>query len=158
MTEVFKAARESGAVVDDEASTSSGRSSGRMYAGTGYRLGQTDHDHVVLHGPSSRNANRRNMPSRSEDDENEPIKLRLWKEGFSIDNGELRPFAVPENKQFMENIARGEIPDELHVHGMPVKIDLEDHRDENFTRIVCKTKPFTGKGHMLGRYFVNFIV
>ncbi len=31
-----------------------------------------------------------------------------------------------------------------------VHVDLEDHRNEEFTKAVVKPKPFSGKGHTLG--------
>lgn len=31
-----------------------------------------------------------------------------------------------------------------------VHVDLEDHRNEEFTKAAVKAKPFSGKGHTLG--------
>lgn len=43
-----------------------------------------------------------------------------------------------------------EIPQELRQGGGMVHVDLEDHRNEEFTKAVVKAKPFSGKGHTLG--------
>lgn len=43
-----------------------------------------------------------------------------------------------------------EIPHELRQGGAMVHVDLEDHRNEEFTKAVVKSKPFSGKGHTLG--------
>lgn len=73
--------------------TSRGRS---FFGGTGYRLGQSDNDHVVLPGA---NANR---PQQVE-----PTVLRLWRNGFTINDGELRLYEDPKNKEFLDHVARG---------------------------------------------------
>lgn len=43
-----------------------------------------------------------------------------------------------------------EIPHELRQGGSMVHVDLEDHRNEEYTKPVVKAKPFSGKGHTLG--------
>lgn len=40
-------------------------------------------------------------------------KLKLWKNGFSIDDGELRSYDTPENAEFLASVKRGEVPREL---------------------------------------------
>lgn len=38
---------------------------------------------------------------------------RLWQNGFSINDGELREYTDPQNSAFLSSIRRGEIPHEL---------------------------------------------
>lgn len=66
------------------------------FVGTGYRLGQTDSDHVVL--PDTR----ANRPQSID-----PVILRLWRQGFTINEGELRTYDEKRNKEFLECIAKG---------------------------------------------------
>lgn len=35
------------------------------------------------------------------------VVLKLWKTGFSLDNGELRNYSDPGNANFLEAIRRG---------------------------------------------------
>lgn len=35
------------------------------------------------------------------------VTLKLWKEGFSIDNGPLREYSDPASKDFLDNVRRG---------------------------------------------------
>ncbi|CAH6777120.1 Nsfl1c [Phodopus roborovskii] len=80
------------------------------------------------------------------------VVLKLWKTGFSLDNGELRSYQDPSNAQFLESIRRGEVPAELRrlAHGGQVNLDMEDHRDEDFVKPKGAFKAFTGEGQKLG--------
>ena len=40
------------------------------------------------------------------------IKLTLYKNGFTINDGEFRDKNLPQNKKFMEDVEKGEIPRE----------------------------------------------
>ncbi|XP_029362220.1 NSFL1 cofactor p47 isoform X2 [Echeneis naucrates] len=80
------------------------------------------------------------------------VVLKLWKTGFSLDNGELRNYNDPGNANFLEAIRRGEIPLELRQRsrGGQVNLDMEDHRDEDFTKPKMAFKAFEGEGQKLG--------
>uniref|UniRef100_A0A8L2Q670 NSFL1 cofactor p47 n=1 Tax=Rattus norvegicus TaxID=10116 RepID=A0A8L2Q670_RAT len=80
------------------------------------------------------------------------VVLKLWKTGFSLDNGDLRSYQDPSNAQFLESIRRGEVPAELRrlAHGGQVNLDMEDHRDEDFVKPKGAFKAFTGEGQKLG--------
>ena len=60
--------------------------------------------------------------------------LKLWKNGFTVDDGPLRKFDDPANKEFLEAIRRGEPPRELlrQAEGAEVHLDMQDHRDEDY--------------------------
>lgn len=81
------------------------------------------------------------------------ITLKLWQDGFTINDRQLRPYNDPANREFLDAIKRGEIPMELRqeVQDAEIHLDMEDHRHENYTPPKVKVKAFTGKGHMLGR-------
>lgn len=158
VSEIFRSAQESGAaeMVDPLAPPSEGgrpvaSGSGRSFGGGGgYRLGQTENDHVRLVPPGGSTESVGGRPRRPTNIE--PVVLKLWRQGFSINDGELRSYEEQANKDFLESIMKGEIPAELRQHGsgLMVHVDLEDHRHEDFKRSVAKVKPFAGRGHTLG--------
>ena len=39
--------------------------------------------------------------------------LKMWRDGFSLDGGELRKYEDPGNREFMQSVMRGAIPPEL---------------------------------------------
>ncbi|GFO22492.1 nsfl1 cofactor p47 [Plakobranchus ocellatus] len=137
---LFKSAREHGAEEKREEDQPS-ISNRPTFVGAGYRLGETPEDTQVVAGHS------RPAPQQQVDK-----KLKLWKNGFSVDDGPLRDFNSPENKQFLDSIARGEVPQELirEAHGGEVNLDMEDHRAEEYVKPKVKVKAFSGAGHMLG--------
>ncbi|CAG4995101.1 unnamed protein product [Parnassius apollo] len=102
VTEMFKSVREQGAVVFDNEPTSSGRGRG-AFSGAGYRLGQTadDHEQVTPGGNSQ------------QQEQSRSVRLRLYREGFTVDSGPIRAYTDPENMEFLSSIRRGEIPSEL---------------------------------------------
>ncbi|CAK1589763.1 unnamed protein product [Parnassius mnemosyne] len=140
VTEMFKSVREQGAVVFDNEPTSSGRGRG-AFSGVGYRLGQTADDHEQVTLGSN---NQQQEQSRS-------VRLRLYREGFTVDSGPIRAYTDPENVEFLNSIRRGEIPSELSKGGGEVRVSLEDRRHEECPRgTSSKPQAFTGKGHILG--------
>ncbi|XP_022837620.1 NSFL1 cofactor p47 [Spodoptera litura] len=140
VTEVFKSVRERGAVVfeDEPSSTSRGRSA---FSGVGYRLGQTADDHE----PASAGGNQ-----QQQTDQPRSVRLRLYREGFTVDSGPLRHYTDPDHADFLNCIRRGEIPPELSGTGGEVRVSLEDRRHEECPRHIAKPQPFSGKGHLLG--------
>ncbi|CAG2053955.1 unnamed protein product [Timema podura] len=81
-------------VVDTHSPRGPGASS--SFAGTGYRLGQSTNDSEVI-GP----------PSGGRRDSHTEVVLKLWKEGFSINNGPLKRYSDPENRGFLDSVRRG---------------------------------------------------
>jgi len=140
VSEVFRSAQASGAEIIDPSNDRSTASSSRGFGGTGYRLGQTPDDHEVLENEA-----------RNSSQNIQPVVLKLWRQGFSINDGELRQYDDQKNKEFMSSIMRGEIPQELREPGgMTVHVDLEDHRHEEYKRIAHRAPAFSGRGHTLG--------
>lgn len=87
------------------------------------------------------------------------ITLKLWKDGFTLNDSELRLYTDPENREFLDTIKRGEIPAEIRqeIQSTEAWLDMEDHRHETYVPPKVKVKAFTGKGHMLGRYIIYFL-
>ncbi|XP_051946822.1 NSFL1 cofactor p47 [Xyrauchen texanus] len=113
------------------------------FGGGGYRLGAAPEEE------SAYVSGERRQPSSSQ---NVNVVLKLWKTGFSLDDGELRNYSDPGNALFLEAIRRGEIPLELRQRsrGGQVNLDMEDHRDEDFSKPKSAFRAFTGEGQKLG--------
>ncbi|XP_061178194.1 NSFL1 cofactor p47-like [Saccostrea echinata] len=138
---LFKSAREHGAEEVGEGSETQTQGASRFaFRGAGYKLGETEDDPVsVIQG----------KPIESEKRQVDMV-LKLWKNGFSVDDGPLRDFQDPANKEFLDAVSRGEVPRELISRGKEVNLNMEDHRTEDYVQPKVTTKPFTGAGHMLG--------
>lgn len=93
-------------------------------------------------------------PSSERERNNGVISLKLWREGFTINDRELRSYHNPSNREFLAAIKRGEIPEEIRqeIQGAEVRLNMEDHHHEEYVPPKVKVKAFTGKGHMLGRF------
>ncbi|TRZ01935.1 hypothetical protein DNTS_012388, partial [Danionella cerebrum] len=116
---------------------------GAPFVGGGYRLGAAPEEESAYVTGSRR---------QSSGSQDVHVVLKLWKTGFSLDDGELRNYTDPENALFLESIRRGEIPLELRqrFRGGQVNLDMEDHRDEDFSKPKSAFKAFTGEGQKLG--------
>ncbi|XP_061851650.1 UBX domain-containing protein 2B isoform X2 [Colius striatus] len=138
VAELFKEAKEHGAVPLDEASRVSGDfSKAKSFSGGGYRLGDSSQKRSeYIYG----------------ENQDVQILLKLWRNGFSLDDGELRSYSDPINAQFLESIKRGEIPVELQrlVHGGQVNLDMEDHQEQEYVKPRLRFKAFSGEGQKLG--------
>ncbi|XP_027254701.1 UBX domain-containing protein 2B isoform X2 [Cricetulus griseus] len=140
VNELFKEAREHGAVPLNEATRSSSDDKPKSFTGGGYRLGSSFCKRSeYIYGENQL--------------QDVQILLKLWSNGFSLDDGELRPYNDPTNAQFLESVKRGEIPLELQrlVHGSQVSLDMEDHQDQEYIKPRLRFKAFSGEGQKLGR-------
>lgn len=92
-----------------------------MY-GTGYRLGTGDEPSEVVSGPPRPKQPKVHI-------------LKLWKNGFTVDDGALRSYSDPNNREFLDSIQKGVPPRELirQAEGAEVNLDMQDHRDEDYT-------------------------
>uniref|UniRef100_A0A4W3I216 NSFL1 cofactor p47 n=1 Tax=Callorhinchus milii TaxID=7868 RepID=A0A4W3I216_CALMI len=141
--DLFKGAKEHGAVAVERAGRSLGESSrSKPFGGGGYRLGAAEGEHspyVV-------------GERKAESAQDVHVVLKLWKNGFSVDEGEMRNYNDPANAQFLDAIRRGEIPLELRrlARGGQVNLDMEDHRDQEFMKAKAAFKAFAGEGQKLG--------
>ncbi|XP_066434398.1 UBX domain-containing protein 2B isoform X2 [Eleutherodactylus coqui] len=144
VNELFKEAKEHGAISVEEASKLSEELfKPRSFSGGGYKLGDSSiKQSEYIHGDEL-------FPVGPD----VQILLKLWSNGFSLDDGELRSYTDPVNAQFLESVKRGEIPLELQrmVHGGQVSLDMEDHQDQEYVKPRLKFKAFSGEGKKLGR-------
>jgi UBX domain-containing protein 1 len=46
-------------------------------------------------------------PSSSRRESHTEVILKLWKEGFSINDGAVREYADPANREFLDSVRRG---------------------------------------------------
>ncbi len=55
---------------------------------------------------------------------------------FSIDDGELRLYDDPSNREFLMSVMSGRIPKELitEARGGEVHVNMEDHKEEEFQK------------------------
>ncbi|XP_059837505.1 NSFL1 cofactor p47-like [Hypanus sabinus] len=141
--DLFKGAKEQGAVPVDQWSESGSEANRAVpFAGGGYRLGAS----------SQESSEYVSQDKKQDSNLDVQILLKLWKNGFSLDDGELRTYTDPKNAEFLESISRGEIPAELQklVHRSQVSLDMEDHRSEEYLKHKLKFKAFSGDGQKLG--------
>ncbi|KAB1256520.1 UBX domain-containing protein 2B [Camelus dromedarius] len=156
VNELFKEAREHGAVPLNEATRASGDDKSKSFTGGGYRLGNSfcnRSEYIYGENQLQDVVNRKRvlmflffLSGKVQ------VLLKLWSNGFSLDDGELRPYSDPTNAQFLESVKRGEIPVELQrlVHGGHVNLDMEDHQDQEYIRPRLRFKAFSGEGQKLG--------
>lgn len=114
----------------------------RSFAGTGYRLGQTDNDTVAVPSTSNRKKIQENC---------EKVTVKVYRQGFTVDDGDIRSYEEPRNREFFESITHNQIPAELRKQGKSmVHVNVEDHLSEDYVKKVPTFKAFTGSGHSLG--------
>ncbi|KAM8810323.1 LOW QUALITY PROTEIN: UBX domain-containing protein 2A [Eudromia elegans] len=81
------------------------------------------------------------------------IIIKLWKNGFTVNDGELRSYADVANQQFLDSVKKGELPFELRkiFDKEEVDVKVEDKKDELY--LLSKKPlfhPFSGHGYRLG--------
>ncbi|TGJ86225.1 hypothetical protein E0Z10_g2521 [Xylaria hypoxylon] len=129
-----------------ETSTPAESSSSSSFRGGGQTLGGEGAESRVI--PDPRGSSSRARPSNVEAQER---ILHLWRDGFSIDDGELHRFDDPANAEDLRMIQSGRAP--LHLMNVryddPVDVKLQQH-EENYRQLPKTYKPFGGEGRRLG--------
>ena len=77
------------------------------------------------------------------------LKLKLYKNGFILNDGEFRNIKDPINKKFMDDVEKGYIPKELVEKGYTdLGIEMDDNRDKDYEppKEEKKFQAFTGLG------------
>jgi len=77
------------------------------------------------------------------------LKLKLYKNGFILNDEEFRDISKPENKKFMDDVEKGYIPKELVNKGYTdLGIEMDDNRDQMYEppKEEKKFQAFTGHG------------
>lgn len=88
---------------------------------------------------------------------NDELKLTLYRNGFTVDDGPLRDTEIPENMAFVEELMRGFIPSEIvklrqeKGQSTQLNVNISDKRGEDYR---APTPPpyiaFGGEGSSLG--------
>ncbi|TFK08599.1 B- and T-lymphocyte attenuator [Platysternon megacephalum] len=79
------------------------------------------------------------------------IIIKLWKNGFTVNDGELRSYKDVANQQFLDSIKKGELPFELQkTFDDEVDVKVEDKKDEVYVLKKPIFHPFSGQGYRLG--------
>jgi UBX domain-containing protein 1 len=78
------------------------------------------------------------------------ISITFYKNGFVLDEGELRPYEDPANRAFLDAIDRGEMPPELgaKVRTGEVGVDVQNRRTEDY--VAPPYRAFSGAGSSVG--------
>ncbi len=142
VSNMFKSAKAHGAEVVDPSDDQKTKKRINTFSGTGFKLGSTSDDSQPVN----------TTPSTSSQEKNVVTVLKLWKNGFCVDDGPVRAYDDSESQEFLASIHKGEIPRELvqKYKGKEVHLNMEDHRNEDFVPSKPRLEPFTGEGHRLG--------
>ncbi|CAB4275718.1 unnamed protein product [Prunus armeniaca] len=129
---IFDQARELGAV-EGPFDPSSASSSSRSFTGTGRLLsGET-------------------VQSTPQQPETVVHNIIFWSNGFTINDGPLRPLDDPENASFLESIKKSECPKELEPEDRSTSVHVNlIRRNEECPEPVKRRVPFQGVGRTLG--------
>ena len=139
--DMFRKARQHGAEAVDPSTSKGGAQAAPAFTGTGFKLG------------SSESAPTEKVPGAEMPKPPRQFVLKMWRNGFSIDDGDLRPYNDPHNRAFLSSVMTGRIPQELvtMAEGGEVHVDMEDHKEEEFAKPKgAHRQAFTGSGHVLG--------
>ncbi|KAK4174358.1 hypothetical protein QBC36DRAFT_218665 [Triangularia setosa] len=143
INDIVAKARANATEGDPESSPAAGPSSSR-FSGSGQTLGGDGVESRTIAGPRGTSTAVPEGPAQ------ERI-LHIWRDGFSIDDGELRRFDDPQNRSDLDMIRNGRAP----IHLMNVRMDqrvdvkLQQH-DENYRPLPKIYRPFGGEGRRLG--------
>ncbi|KAM6915618.1 UBX domain-containing protein 2A isoform 3-T3 [Xenentodon cancila] len=79
--------------------------------------------------------------------------VRLWKDGFTVNDGDFRSYSIPKNQDFLDAIKRGELPAEWESRAEEDELEIivEDLTEENYVPKKKVFHPFSGQGYRLGR-------
>jgi len=138
---MFKKAKEHGAEAVDPSAGPQASGSRSVFTGAGMTLGSNDISSRSVQGASSK-----------KDEKPREFALKMWQNGFSIDDGPLRAYNDQQNKEFLNDVMMGRIPRELvrEARGGEVMVNMEDHKDQPYEAPKVKVKPFQGSGNVLG--------
>jgi len=74
--------------------------------------------------------------------------LTFWKNGFQVDDGPLRAYDDPANRQFLTDINNGIVPRELNIQS-DIDVSLVDRKGDDYVPPKSKIPTFTGSGRTL---------
>jgi UBX domain-containing protein 1 len=112
------------------------------FSGGGHRLGSDEVESSYIPDP--------NAAANSEAEQTAIRHLTFWKEGFSVDDGELMRYDDPANESILEEINSGHAPPSILnvLPGQPVELRVARRLNENY--VPPARGAFSGSGHRLG--------
>ncbi|CAG5114227.1 Oidioi.mRNA.OKI2018_I69.chr2.g8291.t1.cds [Oikopleura dioica] len=130
---IFKRAQENAGATDEDPSEKKER-----FSGGGYKLGGDGHASQRIEKPKPK--------------EPEKVKITMWKDGFTINDEDIRLYSEPRNQQFLDQVTSGRLPTDLLKYGTEVALEMEDRRQDDYEENKPKPqfKAFTGSGNRLG--------
>lgn len=143
---------------NEDDSPTNGRAGNSLYAGSGQNIiGRPDPSKAAAGGNGAGGEDPRDaifkMQSQEGSSPSESSEIVIYKNGFTIDGGDVRSLDDAENREILESILEGEIPaglfpDKRKKGGM-VEVNIVDKRGEDAPAPAFKA--FTGSGATLGR-------
>lgn len=116
------------------------------FSGSGQRLGS-------LPSQNQQQQQQQNIQQQNRQPQGEPKKVTItfYLEGFTVNDGELRRYDEPRNKEFLRDIDNGVMPAEVEGigFGQPVEVTLLNKKTENYVPPPKVFKPFEGGGRSL---------
>jgi UBX domain-containing protein 1 len=137
---IFESAKNKGALIASEHEDQLKKE--QLFAGSGRRLGENV--------PQDSSSSGKDESSQSK---TQQVEITFYKEGFTVDNGELRLYQNPKNKDFLEAINKGYVPNEVKNlstnKNSLIDVHLIDKKSENYKPPEKKFKAFEGGGRSL---------
>ncbi|KAF5361436.1 hypothetical protein D9758_006167 [Tetrapyrgos nigripes] len=115
------------------------QSGDRKFLGGGHTLGSDEVESTYIPDPDA----------VERDQEPTIRRITFWRNGFTVEDGELYRFDDPNNRHILEEIQAGRAPPSiLNVEpGEPVELRVAQRTSEDWTP---SSTPFSGTGHRLG--------
>ncbi|KAI5857486.1 SEP-domain-containing protein [Durotheca rogersii] len=134
-----------------EASSGAGPSGPSAFRGSGQTLGGEDTPSRIIPDPLAPAGGAGSARGSRAPGEVQERTLHLWRDGFSIDDGELRRFDDPANAEALRMIREGRAPTHLMNvrYDEPLDVKLQQHNEE-YRPLPKVYRPFGGSGRRLG--------
>jgi len=78
-------------------------------------------------------------------------KITVYRNGFTVDDGEFRSRDAPESIAFLSDLAQGVVPREIELEtgGKPIDVKLIDKREEDYVAPHVPYVAFSGEGNTM---------
>lgn len=80
-----------------------------------------------------------------EEEEERKMKLTAYSDGFTIDDGEFRPYSDPNNQKLLKSFKDGYVPAEIAGKSKNISLEMEE-KNEKYTPPPMVFKAFAGEG------------
>ncbi len=139
---IFKKAQEQGAQTAEQFQ----EQKKQAFTGSGQRLGSVQSDQPQ----QTQQPQRQQQQQPQQEKETKTVSITFYKEGFTIDDGELRRYEEPRNKEFLKAIDDGYVPREVSGMAHEVMVNLINKKGESYVPPPKTFKAFEGGGRSLG--------